>query len=199
VSIITLPSALLFGPETGVGQQRYDMSSVSDATGAGQDRTFGPPRWALTLASPSNLKPAEGALWEQLVIKLRGRLNHLAAHDPGKPAPLGTRRGALVLGAGAAIGATTIGVTGAGTLLAGDWLQIGSGLGSSQLVKVADDTATATVYIEPPLRMAFSAGELVTWDKPVGYYKMVSQPGKWTYAAGGLQRGFALDLLERFA
>jgi hypothetical protein len=208
VSIVTLPAGLPFGAGCGAGQRRYDLHTASDATGAGQARSFGPPRWTLSLISPDKLRPAEAALWEQVLVNLRGRLNHLAAHDPGKPAPVGTARGAMTLSAAAAIGATTLAVQGAGastTLLAGDWLQLGAGLGTSQLVKVAAN-ATATVggafaalAIEPPLRLAFGIGVAVTWDKPVSYYKLASTPGLWTYGTNGLQGGFALDLLEQWS
>jgi hypothetical protein len=199
MAIITLPTGMLFGAGSGMGQRRYDQQTGSDSTGAGQARSFGPPRWRLSLISPAKLRPAEAALWEAVLLGLRGRLNHLAAHDVGKPAPLGTRRGTLTLGAAASAGDTSINVTGSGTLLTGDWLGIGSGLGTSQLVKVMADAAGATVVIEPPLRTAFSGGAAVTWDKPVAYYKTTSDPGLWTYNAGGLQSNFALDLLEQWA
>lgn len=199
MAIITLPSGIKFAAGSGAGMRTYGMQTQSDATGAMQTRTFGPSRWSLKLISPEEMSLQEAALWESVVIRLRGRVNHLAAYDPGKVAPLGTRRGTLTLSAAAAAGATTIQVSGTGTLLAGDWLQIGTGLGSSQLVKVAVDTSTAAVTIEPPLRMAFALNAAVTWDKPLGYYKLASEMGLWTYGAGSLQGGFALDLLEQFA
>jgi hypothetical protein len=199
MAIITLPTGIKFAAGSGAGQRTYGMSTSSDATGAGQDRTFGPSRWTLRLVSPEEMLPTEAALWESVVIRLRGRINHLAAHDPGKVAPLGTRRGTLTLTAAAAAGATSISVSGTGTLVAGDWLQIGTGLGTSQLVKVAVDTSTAAVTIEPPLRTAFAINAAVTWDKPLGYYKLASQVGQWTYGAGTLQGGFALDLVEQWA
>ena len=84
------------------------------------------------------------------------------------------------------------------TLLAGDWLQIGTGLGTSQLVKVMSSAfeapdGTMAVAIEPPLRTAFAGGAPVTWDKPVAYYKQTSAP-QWSYRPGRLykQGGFTL-------
>jgi hypothetical protein len=91
------------------------------------------------------------------------------------------------------------------TLRAGDWLQLGTGLGTSQLVKVmADATATddgrMTVQVEPPLRQQFASAGAVVWDRPVAYYKQLGTP-QWSYRPGLLakQGGFALDLLEAFA
>ena len=196
MAIITLPTGMLFGAGTGVTQRTYDVVSTSQASGAVQARTFGPPRWALNLVAPEVQRPSEAALWESVLVRLRGRVNTLAAPDPGKLQPRGTRRGVLALGAAAAAGATTLNITGTGTLLTGDWLQIGAGLGSSQLVKVMSDASGSAVQIEPPLRQAFAISTQVTWDKPLAYYRLNSEPSGWTYGAGALQRDFALDLLE---
>jgi hypothetical protein len=89
------------------------------------------------------------------------------------------------------------------TLLAGDWLQVGTpGVATSQLVKVvASATATnnslMTVTIEPPLRQQFTAASVVAWSKPLGYYKQVGDLQS-SYGAGRTQGGFALDLLENW-
>jgi hypothetical protein len=84
-------------------------------------------------------------------------------------------------------------------LKAGDWLQIGTGVGTSQLVKVTADAqetnaGTMTLSFEPPLRTAISGAAAVTWDRPVAYYKQTSAP-RWGYHARR-STGYALDLLE---
>jgi hypothetical protein len=199
MAIITLPTGILFGAGSGVEQITYDITNGSAVTGADQPVSFGPARWGLTLLAPDRQYQSEAAAWEVLVLQLRGRLNVLACHDPGKPAPRGTRRGSLALGAAAAAGATSVNVTGTGTLLRGDWLQIGTGLGTSQLVKVVADTSTAAVQIEPPLRSAHASGTVVTWDKPLGYWRRGPERARWTYTGGGLQQGFALQFVEAFS
>lgn len=97
---------------------------------------------------------------------------------------------------------------GGASLLAGDWLQIGSGLGMSHLCMVtadatANDAGAITVAIEPPTRQAFSAGTAVTWDKPVGYYRQQTDSTTWTFANGGrsgvLVTGLSFDLMETWA
>lgn len=196
MSIITLPtSGMMFGAGCGMGLRNFDMLSGSDLTGTMQARTFAPARWVLKLVSPSKVDHLEAAPWERTILQLRGRSNHLAAFDPGRPVPRGTRRGALSLSASGAIGDPSISLSGTGSLLTGDLLQIGSGLGTSQLVKVMGDTSGASVQIEPPLRMAFSAGAVVTWDHPVAYFKQTGESSIWTYETA-LQSGYALDLLE---
>ena len=86
----------------------------------------------------------------------------------------------------------------------GDWLQIGTGIGTSQLIKVAADAAAngsgvITVSIEPPMRLAFSSGTPVTWDKPVAYYKANGNRATYRPEPGSLlYSGHSLDLIEQW-
>lgn len=210
MAIIAMPAALLFGSFS-IGQKRFDLSEMSESNGAAQDRLLGPPRWRLSISSPSNgLSLANGAEWEAMIIKLRGRVNHLSAWDIVKPAPRGTMRGTLTLSGSHAQGLTVLTITGGGgqastTLLRGDWLQVGSGT-TGQLFKVMDD-ATANgsgviaVNVEPPVRPAagFAGGTSVTWDKALGHYKLVSEVPMWSYRSGiNTQTGFSLELMEQW-
>ena len=87
------------------------------------------------------------------------------------------------------------------TLLSGDWLQFGSGLGS-HLCKVVTDadafnSGVLDITFEPPLRVAVTAGTAVTWDKPLGYYRMRNDALSWSARANGPAiDGFSIDLLE---
>lgn len=210
MAIITLPTTLMIGSACGMGQRRFDLLSQSEPTGAQQVRLLAPPRWTLNLVQPDKLRLAEAGAWVALLAQLRGRVNVLAACDPVRPAPLGTLRGALTLAALAGAGATAISVTGGAgqagkTLLAGDWLSIGAGLGSSQQVMVMATTTTnasgvASVAIEPPLRTGFAISAVVTWDKPLAYYRLQNDASSWTYGGGGtLVSGIALDLMETWS
>jgi hypothetical protein len=193
--------------ECGVEQVRYDMLESSDATGSQAARLFGPPRWRLAVRSKDAFTLVQAGAYEAVLLQLRGGVNHLSMYDPVRTAPQGTVRGTLTLNGSHSAGVTAISVTaGVGqsglTLKAGDWLQIGTGLGTSQLVKVmADATVNGSgviaLTVEPPLRTAFSTGAAVTWDKPLAYYKQQGTP-QWSYRPGMRMRqgGFALDLLE---
>lgn len=204
MSIITLPAGLGIG-ECSIGQARYDMAEMSDATGHSATRLFGPPRWRMSLRSPQALPLDEAARWESMLLQLRGGVNHLAAADPARKTPRGTMRGTLTLSGAHSAGAALITVTGGAgqaftTLLAGDWLQIGAGLGTSQLVKVmaageANSSGVIVLSVEPTLRVAFASGATVTWSSPLAYYKQLGEP-TWTYLSTRLVGGFAVDLLE---
>lgn len=207
MAVITLPTALKIGADCAMGQRRFDTVAMSDSNGTQQARLLGPPRWTLALLQPEKLTLAEAGQWQALLLQLRGRVNVLAAWNPLRPAPMGTLRGTLTLSAGAALGATSISVTGGAgeasrTLLAGDCLQIGTGLGTSQLVMItaaatADGLGIIALSIEPPLRTTFANGAAVTWDKPLAHYRVTSDAASWTYGSSGvLVTGMSLDLLE---
>lgn len=208
MAIITWPDALMPGPGSGFGQRRYDLTFGSESTGAQQDRVLAPPRWQLSIVQPSVLRAAAAGQWQAVIISLRGRVNHLLCYNFGRPQPLGTYRGTLTLNANAALGATTASIAGgtvAGTLLRGDLVQIGTGLGTSQVVMcMADATADGAGVIgltfEPPLRTAFTSGAVVAWDKPKTYFKQMASSSVWTYqaAAAPLTTGMGLDLLEHW-
>lgn len=207
MAIITWPSGLALPAECGISQARYDMAESSDSTGHRADRLLGPPRWRMSLRSIDAFTLADAGVYEAMLLKLRGAVNHLAMFDPVRQAPQGTMRGTLTIDGSHAAGAVAVNLAGGAgeagkTLLAGDWLQIGTGLGTSQLVKVvtggtADGSGDIAVTVEPPLRLAFSNGTAVAWDKPLAYYKQLGAP-QWSYrpALRFKQSGFAIDLLE---
>jgi hypothetical protein len=209
MAIITLPTTLPLGVQCTWGQQRYDLTQSSDSNGTEQVRALAPPRWVLSLTSPEHVQVANGALaqWQVLLMQLRGRVNILAGFDPLRIRPRGTMRGTITLSGSLAVGATSATLAaGSGqagtTLLAGDLLQIGTGVGSSQLVMVmADATANGsgntTITFEPPIRVALGSGLAVTWDRPLAYFRARGQSSSWTYGPAGLTAsGMALDLLE---
>lgn len=191
MAIITMPTTLR-PAEFGMSQVRYDMIEASDATGAEAARLFGPPRWAMSMSSGDAMTLTESGKWAAMLLQLRGRVNVLAAFDPVRTAPEGTLRGSPRLAADVAAGATTCTLIGGsnGTLLAGDALQIGTGLGSSQVVKlVADATsspATLTTIVwqnATPATIAWQNASLqtVTWGDTGTMAITFEPPARYAY------------------
>jgi hypothetical protein len=201
VTILTLSTSLPLGVGSGMGQRRFDLSGASDTTGDEQARLLGPPRWLLQLVQPANLTARHAGAWQALTLQMRGRINRLLAFDPVKRAPMGTLRGTLTLNGSVAKGATTMALNGGtGTILAGDLLQIGSGLGTSQLVMAVTDGSHSGITFEPPTRVAFSDGVAVTWDTPRTYFRMAGETSSWAYGPQGkVTTGMSFDLVEVFS
>lgn len=210
-SVITIPAGLLVGSGFGMGQQRYDQFDQSEADGSSDTRLRGRPRWVMKLAPPAKLRNtmAEALLWENMVWALNGRVNVLAAYDFGRPNPIGGAWATTVTTSGAlAAGATTVTLAFASgdngkQLQGGDKMQIGTGFGTSELVRVTSATVasggTCTVTFDPPLRRSYTSGTSVTLNKPLGYFMNMTDRNTWQYDGNGLLvSGFALDLLERW-
>lgn len=164
MSVITIPAAMAasIGAQSW-GQLRYDEQSLSGATGATFTRVLAPPRWRTTLGMPRWTSAAQYGAWEAFALKLRGGINHAAVYDFLTTAPSGTMRGAPTTGFGAA-GATTITLRNAvGTLEPGDALQFGTGVGTSQLVKVVE-SATATVTASATSSWSTTTPSAATWS-----------------------------------
>ena len=108
MSIISWPTSLSTAADFTIGQQRYDVTESSDSTGADAARLLGPPRWTVSLRSADAVPLAEAGAWEAMLLQLRGRVNHLALHDPVRAVPQGNLRGSPILNATAAAGATSL-------------------------------------------------------------------------------------------
>lgn len=207
--IVTLPLDLPVASDCSWGQRRFDLACGSETTGAEQVRLLGPPRWTLKLVQPALLRTSEAGRWQALLVQLRGRVNVLAGYDPVQPLPVGTLRGSLQLANVHAAGTTTLALSGGtagGTVRMGDKFQIGSGLGTSQVVMaVADATAgpggLVTFAVEPPLRLGAPKFTGVVWDHPITYFRRIGGNAvSWTYDKRGTAvRGMAADFLETWS
>lgn len=130
----------------------------------------GSAHWSARIIWPPHAAATEtnAAAIEALLHRLRSRVDTLALYDFRREAPLGTMRGSPTLGSSAAQFATTINISGTGTLKAGDRLGI-----AGQLVVVTQDTSNLTsVTIDPPLRAARASGTAVVWDRPTAQFTL---------------------------
>lgn len=202
MAVITFPSdGSAIVEQFSWGQQRQDILFRSQF--GAQSTELSNPLWTASLSSPTNLESASGG-WQSLIMRLRGQTNQLALWNMGRPVPLGTMRGEMLLSSSYAAGATTI-MFNAGvgqaftTLKAGDMLGLGSGL-TQQVVMITTDATAGfsgiiTVAIEPPLRNAFSSGATVTWDKPKALFRQSDSKASWDYRINTAS-GFSLHLIE---
>lgn len=206
MAIIQMPDGLRCGRGCKIEQVTFDVLTASEVTGSSQSRPYGMPHWALSLVSPEAMRDAEAGAWKAMLLSLRGSINVLAAYDPSRAEPVGTLRGAPVLAGTVDYGSTSMTLAaGAGqagkTLEPGDWLQIGAGLGSSQLV-IATDKATADgagniiVTFEHPARQAYAAGTAITWQRPRAYFRKPQGRVGWTPYSRRHTLGMSVDLVE---
>jgi hypothetical protein len=202
MAIITPPATFPLGPGCTWGERRTDAVDASDPSGAEQAHVYGPPRWTQELVSPETLSADAAADWQTMRLRLRGQINRLAMHNPARPVPRGTMRGTMVLASALAAGLDTVTISASGqaghTLLAGDYLQLGAGLGTSQLIRVAapataNGSGVITITFDHVARLAFAAGAAVTWERPLCYWVQESTETTWGYVnRRGSQQSIAL-------
>jgi len=202
MSVLTLtPAMLLTVSDLSWGQRRNDVTSRS-LFGAQVLEVAGPV-WSVTF-KVNPLYEASAGAWKALIMLLKGQTNQLSFYDIRRPVPLGTMRGSPVLGSAAAQGATTLSLdAGIGqantTLLQGDLLQLGSGATQQVVMVTSDATANGSgvisVAIEPPLRNAFSAADVVVWDRPAALFRRTTSEVTWDYTPR-IVKGFGMALIE---
>ena len=93
---------------------------------------------------------------------------------------------------------------GGATLLPGDWLQIGTGVGSHYAkvtqALVVNDAGAGSVTFEPPTRQSYPSGTAIIIEKARGHYKRANSTAGWANVPGALMSGgHALELLEQWS
>jgi len=127
--------------------------SESPFTFAGQVHAYSGERWEADITLPP-MKRANAEQWIAFLASLRGRFGSFLLNDPDATSPRGTATAATISGAAGdrTVSAT---VTNNQTLLAGDYIQLGTGSDSTLHKVVEDFTGTgsaANLEIFPALR-----------------------------------------------
>lgn len=200
MAVITIPDNLPC-EQLSWGQSRNTITFKSAFGSQSVDTRS--PWWTATLSAPIGYEKDAGA-WQTLLMSLRGATNQLAMHNLARPVPIGTMRGSMATYFfNYPSGTSNISIVASGqngkTLLSGDFLGIGSGA-TQQVVMVtsnstSDGSGIINVSFEPPLRNAFVAGSLVTWDKPKVLFRQQENDSSWDYNST-MVSGFKMSLLE---
>lgn len=206
MAVITMPDTLACAQGCALELVDTDTATRSDPSASIQVRFYGAPVWAMQLVSPGVLDDRQAGEWKALGLRLRGMKNHLAAYDPSRPYPRGSLRGALSLSTAAAVGdAQIVLAAGAGqagrTIVPGDLLGVGQGLGTSQLVAAVEGAAVdgagvITIQVEPPLLQSFPVGTVVVWDRPRVYMRRTEPRFGWSARNAEFTKQMRLPLIE---
>lgn len=200
MSIITLPSSLVIDKQSW-GQQRQDV--LFRSMFSSQSVEVSSPLWVTTISSPQQYESTSGN-WQAFLMSIRGQTNQVAMGNLARVVPIGTMRGTMTLNSSAAAGATVLSITaGSGqaskTLVAGDFLQLGTSTTQQMVMVIANATSDVngiiSVSIEPPLRNAFSSGAGVIWDHPKALFRRSDSVSSWDYSAH-ITDSFSLSFVE---
>ena len=184
---LTLPS------HTGmasIGFRMVNTTALSESffTGVQQVQGYPRQRWEVDVTLPP-LKHADALIWISFLASLRGRFGSFRLGDPMATSPQGTATSATITGAA---GSASVTVTMTGTLLAGDYIQIGTGLHRVLVNK----TGSGTLEIWPLLRTTVSSVAAVLTN-PVGIFRLMTDDQSWNVNSASLY-GVSFSAMEAF-
>lgn len=132
-------------------------------------------RWLadVTLAP---MRRDKAAAWQAFLAACRGRIGTFLLGDPYGAAPRGTATAGTITGAA---GDRTVSATILGTLVAGDYIQIGAGAGATLHMVLQDFAGSGSLEIWPALRQARS-GAVMTVSNPKGVFRLAAPVAGWS-------------------
>lgn len=146
---------------------------------------------------------ANAAKWQAFGLSLQGGYGYFLMGDPLGKQPRGVASGTPVVNGAGQSGNTLMtegwafGVT--GIMLAGDYIQIGTGL-SAKLHMVVEDansdgSGNALLKISPSLRSSPADGAAIITENTVGLFRMGSNDFSWSVAPGQVYK-FSFQAME---
>jgi len=201
---ITYPISL---PTTGISSIEWrtantNVVSQSPFTYKQQIVSHGGQRWEATVNLPP-MRRSDAAAWKAALVSLKGSLGTMLLSDPNYCSP----RGTLALD-GTVGEAATNHVTGTAgdtfftvamgddtkTLLAGDYISVGSGSGKRLYQVLEDLTGDGTVEVWPDLRTDYSSAGFAT-NSAEGVFRLANNVTSWSIDNAAIY-GISFEVVE---
>ena len=174
------------------GLARSNAIAQSPWTGAAQIAQFDYALWEAEIKTVL-LNENDILAWQSFLISLQGSYGTFLMGDPDRPAPKGkiSPSATVTVRQSTAARSSTVPVRVANTasttdpsLLAGDYVQLGSGSTSRIYLLTADVTSSGTSFnanlqIQPPLKKSASVNDVVTITKCKGIFRLADDVVQW--------------------
>ena len=147
--------------------------------------------WSASVSIPS-VRRDLAAEWKAMLVALKGSVGTFLLGDPDYATPRGTVSGTPTLSGTA--GDSTVSVTMAGTLLAGDYIQLGTGSAARLHQVLVDQSGNGNLEIWPDLRSTYS-GETVIYSSPKGVFRLGNSTTSWSIDNASFY-GISFDAIE---
>jgi len=132
-------------------------------------------RWEASVNIPS-VRRDLAAEWKAFLTALKGPTGTFLLGDPDYATPRGTVSSATLTGSA---GDETVTVTMTGSLLAGDYIQLGSGASARLHQVLVDQTGDGSLEIWPALRSDYTSTN-VTFNNPKGVFRLSTNMSSWS-------------------
>ena len=149
--------------------------SQSPFTFATQTHSYSGQMWSATVSIPP-VRRDLAEPWVAFLLALRGPIGTFLLGDPNCPEPQGTATSATISGS---TGDSSVSVVMSGSLLAGDYIQLGSGADATLHKVLQDQTGDGTLEIWPALRKN-RVSESATLNNAKGVFRLTGQEQNWS-------------------
>jgi len=147
--------------------------------------------WSASVSIPS-VRRDLAADWKAMLVALKGPVGTFLLGDPDYVTPRGTVSGTPTLSGTA--GDSTVSVTMTGTLLAGDYIQLGTSSAARLHQVLVDQDGSGNLEIWPDLRSTYS-GETVIYNSPKGVFRLGQSTTSWSIDNASFY-GISFDAIE---
>ena len=147
--------------------------------------------WSASVSIPS-VRRDLAAEWKAMLVALKGSVGTFLLGDPDYVTPRGTIEGSPTLSGTA--GDSTVSITMTGTLLAGDYIQLGTSSAARLHQVLVDQDGSGDLEIWPNLRDTYS-GETVIYSSPKGVFRLGNSTTSWSIDNASFY-GISFDAIE---
>ena len=138
--------------------------------------SYGGQQWGASVSIPS-VRRDLAAPWKAMLIALKGQEGSFLLGDPDYVTPQGTATTGTLTGT---IATDSVAVSLDGTLLAGDYIQLGTAGTSKLHVVLEDQSGNGTLEIWPSLRKTYTAPETILLASPKGVFRLAESMTSWS-------------------
>jgi len=147
-------------------------------------------RWEASVNIPS-VRRDKAAAWKAMLTALKGQVGTFLLGDPDYDSPQGTVSSCVLSGSA---GDATATVVMTGSLLAGDYIQLGSGSSAKLHQVLVDQTGDGDLEIWPDLRSDYTDETVVT-SSPKGVFRLSQNISSWSIDNASFY-GIAFEAIE---
>jgi len=149
--------------------------SRSPFTFTGQAHAYAGEMWSADITLKA-MRESDAEKWSAWLTALRGQFGTFLLGNPFRNSPRGTATAATITGSA---GARSVTVAKTGTLLAGDYFQLGTTTQARLYKFLEDSDGSGTLEIWPALR-ASASGVAADLTSPVGAFRLSSNEASWS-------------------
>lgn len=167
---------------TSIGIESIELRAVNAVATSQSPFTYkqqiishGGQKWEASVSIPS-VHRDKAAQWKALLVGLKGQTGTFLLGDPDYATPQGTVSLCTLTGSA---GDETVTVVMTGTLLAGDYIQLGSGSAAKLHQVLLDQDGDGSLEIWPALRSNYT-GETVIFNAPKGVFRLATNISSWS-------------------